>query len=180
MVKKNLLVLFFVLLAFFGCSGLFFKKTKSGRPRVNKKRFSIKIRKNNLVYNQIDTNSTYRLVREERKNITGSVAYGFYKFYSKKRVGYYSINEVQKIFDSTKQMDPRYAIMGYFELLDDNNLIIETANYSWHAGLSLIKDTLKIKDNKLILNKVYRNPNASMKSIYQKEVIPENIQGKRI
>ncbi len=170
MVKKNIIIIFIITI--YSCGSLFYNKTIFGKIRIKKSRFTVGSNLDEAVYKKIDTNSIYKFSFEEKKNITGSPHYIFYKFYSKGKVALFYCNDFDKPYNV---IDSRKGEMGYFSY-DGNNIIVETSVYTMHFGLGLDKKTFKIKDDEIIHLSEDPLYNAYIKTVYKKEKISKGVK----
>lgn len=164
MVKGRIFFIFSIIL-FNSCS----TKNEYGYLRVKSSRFKNMTNIDSTVYNLIDTNSIYKLIRREYNNASGTMVDQYYKFFPHGKVGlYYSSNQnfQNKILESKK------GLMGYYNFYD-NKIIAKFYYKSWH-GNGFKTDTLKVKKDTLVQTQLYLG--AYIISIYEREVIPKIVK----
>jgi len=126
-----------------------------------------------VVYNIIDTNSIYKLIKIEYIKASGMQKCEYYKFYSNGKIGEFHCFEQD--FTKSLVLEPKKGYMGFYYFEKDHKKIIVKFLYSnWH-GNRIQTDTIEIKKDSLI--KIHNGKEKSkIISIYVKEPIPENVK----
>jgi hypothetical protein len=164
--KKKGILYAFLMVLIVSCAS----KNEYGRFRAKTSRFSIKATENPSVYQVIDTSSFYLLTSVDgKKKYSNDSDYGKekkisnkgsgLKFYSNGRVGFF--NSV--ILDKNEELDPRKAVMGYYQIINDE-MTMEFLRHHVQSGPYIsVKNILKSNNKELRIESYKKtNPIKSM------------------